>query len=238
MSTNQKEGEISNAHVLQLEIARVVSLFELINQVTRICDQAEEYTSVVVVCRFLDSSKDLKFWPGRVDIQEINRWERAVRRFERLAAVIIAVASGTVSGPALDLLLATDYRIAAEDFWLQIPVNDSQVWPGMAIYRLVNQLGLARSRQLLVGDHEINARKALDIGLIDEINNSTLDAERSAVLKLAPMSSVDFSIRRQLLLEASTTTFEDARGTYLAACDRELRRLRSREEFETRLQDK
>jgi isomerase DpgB len=33
----------------------------------------------------------------------------------------------------------------------------------------------------------------------------------------------ELAIRRQLMLEAMTTTFEDALGTHLAACDRALR---------------
>ncbi|KOG89867.1 enoyl-CoA hydratase, partial [Streptomyces varsoviensis] len=37
------------------------------------------------------------------------------------------------------------------------------------------------------------------------------------------LSGKDLAIRRQLLLDARTTSFEDALGPHLAACDRLLR---------------
>lgn len=225
---NNNAAEIAKAPHLQLDITGGIPLTELTVQVNGICAQAEEQTHAVVVLHFTDSSLDLKEWPGQVGIQDVNRWERAVRRLERLATVVIAVASGATCGPALDLLLASDYRIAEADFRLHMPINQGHVWPGMGIYRLVNQVGVARGRQLLMGVHEITAQRALDLGLIDEISDAMLDTMHAAVLRLGPMSSAELSVRRQLLLEAPTTTFEDALGTYLAACDRELRRLQGR----------
>lgn len=230
MSANRYVEDIAKNHSLRIEIVQGVSLTELTAQLNDICEQAEDRTHGIIILEFPSRPLDLVAWPGRIGIQDVNRWERAVRRLERLAALIIAVASGSTDGPALDLLVATDYRIATPNFRLYIPINDGHVWPGMAIHRLVNQVGVTRGRQLLMGGHEITAQRAFDIGLIDEISDVTLDAVRVAVSRLYPMSSTEISIRRQLLLEATTTTFEDAIGTHLAACDRELRRLRGRDE--------
>jgi isomerase DpgB len=229
INTNQASGE-RNSPLLQLNIAGGIPLSELTVQVNSLCEQAEEHAQAIVVLEFIPTIACIK-WPGEVDIQAVNRWERVVRRLERVPAVMIGVASGVTSGPALDLLLVTDYRITMADFRLYIPINDKQVWPGMAIHRLVNQIGVARTRQLLMGSHEITAQQALNIGLIDEIAETTLTAAISvAILRFGSMSCKEFSIRRQLLLEASTTSFEDALGTNLAACDRELRRLGARKE--------
>jgi isomerase DpgB len=170
-------------------------------------------------------------WPGAVEIQDVNRWERAVRRLERLTAVSIAVGSGTCGGHALDLLLAADYRIATADFRLLLPVNDGHFWPGMAIHRLANQLGVARARQLVLWGHEISARRAVELGLIDEIATEPTDAVQAATLLLGRVSGADLAVRRQLLLEAPATSFEEAIGAHLAACDRELRRVHGRETF-------
>jgi isomerase DpgB len=38
----------------------------------------------------------------------VSKWERGLRRLERLPAVTIAVAEGDCGGPALDALLASD----------------------------------------------------------------------------------------------------------------------------------
>jgi len=44
------------------------------------------------------------------------------------------------------------------------------------------------------------------------------------VLAETAVDGRELSIRRRLLLEAASTSFEDALGAHLAACDRALRR--------------
>ena len=212
--------------LLELTISGNVTLTELTKQMSEICDQAEEKNHAVVMLRFTDNAKQLNQWPGVASIQDINRWERIVRRFERLSAVTLAAASGVVGGPTLDLLLATDYRLVTSDFILHIPVNALQVWPGMTIHRLANQIGVAQSRRFLLGVHEINAQYAIDIDLINEISESLNESIAKAVTKFSPIANAEYALRRQLLLEAPTTSFEEALGVHLAASDRELSRLR------------
>jgi isomerase DpgB len=45
-----------------------------------------------------------------------------------------------------------------------------------------------------------------------------------AIEVVAAAGGADLAIRRQLVLEAANTAFEDALGVHLAACDRALRR--------------
>jgi len=129
-----------------------------------------------------------------------------------------------MTGPALDLLLATDYRIASADFCLLMTLSDDgHVWPGMMMHRLVNQIGLSRSRRLIIGTQQLTAQQALDVGLVDELSHTEQDI-LAAAARLMPISGTEIAVRRQLMFDATTTTFEDAIGTHLAACDRELRR--------------
>ncbi|MFD4588377.1 enoyl-CoA-hydratase DpgB [Streptomyces sp. NPDC058434] len=202
---------------------------ELTAAVTGACDRAEEQADrTVVIVRLPDVPAAARSWPGGpepVDIQQINRWERAVRRMERLPALSIAVAIGACGGPALDLLLVTDYRIGAPDFRLLVPVNDGHFWPGMAVHRLSQQLGAARARQIVLWGDDIDASRAHELGLIDRIETETDDAVHTASVLMGRISDRELAIRRQLLLEAQTLEYDDAVGAHLAACDRELRRL-------------
>jgi isomerase DpgB len=54
-------------------------------------------------------------------------------------------------------------------------------------------------------------------------DNVTSSAEKAMEVAAAAVGA-ELAIRRQLVLEAPATTFEDALGTHLAACDRALRR--------------
>lgn len=216
---------------LQLEVRVGLPLRELDEQVNSFCAHAEGQGADTVIFCLASSELNRGFWPGDVEISDVNKWERTVRRLERLRALTICTASGMMGGPVLDLLLATDYRVVSNDFRLVMPVNDGQIWPGMALHRLANQIGQAWSRRLILGTREITAQGALEIGLVDEIGEISPEIISLLDLRFANLSGAEISIRRQLVLEAQTTTFEDARGTYLAACDRELRRLRSNGEL-------
>ena len=166
-------------------------------------------------------------WPGGADIHQVNRWEKALRRLERVATVTVGMATAECGTAALEVLLALDYRIATGDFRLTAAPDDRLPWPGMAMHRLVNQIGLSRTRQvLLVG--AVPAERALAYGLVDEIADDADDAIRRAVRAFATVPGAELAVRRQLLLEAAASSFEDALGTHLAACDRELRRRRGR----------
>jgi isomerase DpgB len=199
-------------------------LAELTTQLGKVCAVAEDDTANPVVALWLGPAADGRSWPADADVGQINRWERAVRRWERLAAVTVAVAEGPCGGPALDLLLATDHRIVTPDFRLTPPVHDGQFWPGMAMYRLANQIGAVAARRFVLRPGEVDAARAADIGLVDEISEDPREGlRRASVMRGGP----ELAIRRALLLDAPTTSFDDALGSHLAACDRELRRLRA-----------
>lgn len=72
----------------------------------------------------------------------------------------------------------------------------------------------------------MTAPRALEYGLIDETVPDTGEAVRTATVWLGRASAAEVAVRRALLLEAASTLHEDAVGTHLAACARELRRLR------------
>lgn len=127
------------------------------------------------------------------------------------------------------MLLVADVRIATTDLRIALPRNDGRCWPGMALHRLVNQLGAGWSRRIVLGGVELTAERAVAIGLIDEVTDEPQAVLDEALAALRTVSGPELAVRRRLLLEAPDTTFEDALGTHLAACDRELRRVRAGE---------
>jgi isomerase DpgB len=164
--------------------------------------------------------------PGsEASVALVSRWERALRRLERLPATSIAVATGDCGGLALDALLATDYRIAAPSVRLLVPVEAGATWPGMALYRLCHQAGAAAVRAAVLFGAPIEADTALALRLLDEVADHTGSALATAVEMTNSFSGSELAIRRQLMLDAVTVSFEDALGRHLASCDRQLRRI-------------
>jgi isomerase DpgB len=165
-------------------------------------------------------------WASDLPVALVSKWERGLRRLERVPAVTIAVAEGDCGGLALDALLAADYRIMAAGARLIVPVVAGATWPGMALYRLARQAaGTAAVRRAILFGTPVEADAAQAIGVIDEVTgNATIAIER-AMEAAAAARGAELAIRRQLMAEALTTSYEDALGVHLAACDRALRRL-------------
>jgi isomerase DpgB len=194
---------------------------------TRIEDAGAKGLTLVVHIRGVDPADRAEPWPHETAIHLVTRWERALHRLERLPAVVVAVVDeGVTRGPAFDLLLATDYRVAAAEARLELAESAGGAWPGLALYRLTNQLGASAARRLLVRHEALSAARATEVGVIDEVAAGGDDAVarvREVLHTLNGLRGKEFAVRRQLILEAGSTTFDDALGPHLAACDRSLR---------------
>jgi isomerase DpgB len=193
---------------------------EAIADITAVCDAAEDHgTYGRVIVRVTGAPQQP--WPGDLTVALVSKWERALRRLERLPATAIAIASGECGGIALDALLATDYRIADPAVRLRVHVEAGATWPGLGLYRLVRQAGVGAVRRAVLLGRPVDSAEAVRLHLIDEVTDDTAGA-----LAAVPWASgPELAIRRQLMLDAAATDFDDALGVHLAACDRELRRL-------------
>lgn len=196
---------------------------ELLAELGAVCGRAEDGdTSGFVIIRV--SGVPAPEWPSGLSVALVSKWERELRRLERLPAVTIAVAEDDCGGPALDALLTADYRIMPAGARLMMPVVAGATWPGMALYRLARQAaGAAQARRAALFGTPIGAATAQAMGVVDEVADNVTIALEKAMEVAAAARGAELAIRRQLVLEAPTTTFEDALGVHLAACDRALR---------------
>jgi isomerase DpgB len=153
----------------------------------------------------------------------VSKWERVLRRFERLPAATVAVASDECGGVALEALLATDYRIGTTSLRLLMARRALATWPGMALYRMVRQAGSAAARRAVLLGIPVLAADAVAMRLIDELTMDTQTALTAATELAEAIPGPELAIRRQLMDEAPAVSFEEALGAHLAACDRALR---------------
>src|SRR5438128_1486529 len=83
-----------------------------VEELAGLCDRAEDHREPGPVTAHVTGVPPAG-WAKDVTVGLVTRWERVVRRFERLRRVTVAVASGDCAGIALDVLLAADVRIVA-----------------------------------------------------------------------------------------------------------------------------
>jgi isomerase DpgB len=227
---------VTGEHDLRIRIDGGLPLSaEMVTALAAVCELAEDGARGDAVILRVSGVPEAE-WAAGLSVAQVSRWERGLRRLERLPAVTIAVAEGDCGGHALEALLATDYRIMFASGRLLFPVMAGATWPGMALYRLVKQAAsTALTRRAVLFGLPIGAEDALAMGIIDEVAVDEESALAKAVEVATAAEGTELAVRRQLMLEASTTSFEDALGVHLAACDRALRRAaaRSRSGFAT-----
>lgn len=198
---------------------------ELVEATARACDRVEGTEGARLVVRV--GGAPAAAWADDLMVGLVSKWERGLRRLERLPAVTVAVADGDCGGAALDVLLAADLRIATTVTRLLVPVTSgaaSGTWPGMALYRLVNQgSNIAAVRRAVLFGEPIDASQARALHLVDEVTDDVDGALADVAALTAGRSGAELAIRRQLMFDALTTSFEEALGAHLAACDRVLR---------------
>lgn len=204
----------------------------LIGRIDEACGRAEDATGTPMVVVTLHGTGYEGEWPGDVGVHMVNKWERALRRLERLNAVTVAVADGACHGPLLEILLATDYRIAAPDSRFAFPSYAGEAWPGMAMHRLANQLGVARARRLVLFGAELTATEAHAAGLVDAVAADPSEQLDTLADSVRATTGRELAIRRRLLLDATATSFEESLGVHLAACDRALLGARNQDDQE------
>ncbi|WP_316529587.1 enoyl-CoA-hydratase DpgB [Kitasatospora brasiliensis] len=208
--------------VLHVDGRREISA-ELTGAVAGLCDEAES-TGADFATLYVSGAPSGEAVAKVADVAAVTKWERVVRRFERLRLPTLAAASGECGGVALDLLLACDVRIVAPDVRLLLAFHGQGTWPGMAGFRLVQQLGLASARRAVLFGVPITAGEALQRCLVDRVSEDPGRSLAAAVRLLRRLSGPELAIRRQLAFDAQWMSFEDALGPHLAACDRTLRR--------------
>lgn len=198
----------------------------LVASLGSLCDRAEDSAGNAVVTLHVTGA------PAELDadgltVALVSKWERQLRRIERLPVATIATADGDCGGTALDALLTADYRIAARSTRLVLPVQADVAWPGMALYRLAQQAGIAAVRRTVLFGAPLTAADALAAHLVDELADDPARTLAEAAGMAGALAGAELAVRRQLLLSAPGTLFEDALGLHLAACDRTLRLTRA-----------
>ncbi len=83
---------------------------------------------------------------------------------------VIAAVNGICAGGGVELLLATDLRLATAEARFGLPEVKWAVYPfGGATVKLVQQIGYVHAMDLLLSGHLIDATEAASLGLINRI---------------------------------------------------------------------
>jgi 2-oxoglutaroyl-CoA hydrolase len=127
----------------------------------------DSFTAGGNIAGFLDASP----W-------EVSQLARNVAAPERCSKPVIAGLQGYVLGVGLELALACDFRIAADDVQLGLPEVTIGMIPGSGgTQRLARLVGVGRAKDIVMRGRRVGADEALSLGLVTRVvPPSELDA--------------------------------------------------------------
>jgi enoyl-CoA hydratase len=135
------------------------------------------------------------------------------RNIENSRVPLIAAINGFILGGGLELALACDIRIAVENAIFAFPEVGLGIIPGYGgTQRLPRIIGLSSAKKMMYTAERINARQALEIGLIDEITQKDNLMERAMNLatKIATQAPIAVALAKAAVNKGINTDIDTA----------------------------
>ena len=100
----------------------------------------------------------------------VNDGNRVLSRLANLPVPVIAAVHGYAVGGGLEFALACDLRIASEDSSFGLPEITHGWFPGWGgTHRLLNVIGEAKAKEMVLLGERIDAPTAQDLGLVNRV---------------------------------------------------------------------
>ncbi|HYY87554.1 MAG TPA: enoyl-CoA hydratase/isomerase family protein, partial [Chloroflexota bacterium] len=124
--------------------------------------------------RFFSAGADINNFKNSTQEQRVMtvlHAQEVLLKIERTPKVFVAAINGHALGGGLEIALACDFRFAAEgDYRIGLPEVTLGLLPGNGgTQRLTRLVGRARALDMMITNQQINAARALEIGLVERV---------------------------------------------------------------------
>ncbi len=106
---------------------------------------------------------------GEISARWFHEAEFAYRALETMTKPVIAGIHGHCLGGGVQIAIACDVRIAADDSIIGLPASREAFIPGMATWRLPRLIGMGHARNLILSGENIGPEEAYRIGLVNRV---------------------------------------------------------------------
>jgi enoyl-CoA hydratase/carnithine racemase len=144
---------------------------------------------------------------GRVGEAFYRHWIRGLNCLEDMDKLVVGVLHGYCIGGGLQLAVACDVRLCAEDAVLGLGATRHGLIPDGSVLRLARIVGLGRAKELTLLNDHINPTEALAMGLVNwVVPAAELDARLDGIAARAFHASRTATGHAKRLLHASFHT--------------------------------
>ena len=166
--------------------------------------------------KFFSAGADLKRFDHLTPDEARPFAEHFGRAFEALShfsGLSIAAINGYAMGGGLEVALACDLRVAEEGAVMALPEASVGLLPcGGGTQNLTRMVGEAWAKRMILCGEKVGAKKALEIGLVEEIVGSGTGLERAKALAASVATQSPDALRacKQLVQLGRSGFFRDA----------------------------
>jgi enoyl-CoA hydratase/carnithine racemase len=130
----------------------------------------------------------------------IHPFEEALRALDGVAVPVVAAMNGHAFGGGLELALACDLRICSPQAKLGMPpARLGVVYSKTGLQRFTDAIGTARTRELFLTAQPIDASRALDWGLVNELSDDPGARAVELAAQIATLSPVSLRGTKRIL---------------------------------------
>ncbi|MDT3701075.1 MAG: enoyl-CoA hydratase-related protein [Thermincola sp.] len=149
-----------------------------LDEIHHVLDEAEKNEEVKVVV----VAGNEKFFSAGADITEVNKvdgsfsgyafsrkYQECFGRFEKLSKMVVAAVRGYALGGGCELMIACDFRIAAEDAKIGLSeVNIGAIPAGGGTVKLPLLINPLKAKEILCHGKPITGKEAAELGLVNK----------------------------------------------------------------------
>ena len=214
-----EKGEVSTLTINRPTALNALNI-EVLDDVLRVIRDVRHDASIRVL--IITGAGDRAFVAG-ADIAAMSKMEvtdglnfgwvghRLMQAIEELPIPVIAAVNGFALGGGTELALACDLIVASEKARFGQPEINLGLIPGFGgTQRLPQRIGLMKARELIMTGDMIDAKTALELGLVNQVvaGEQLMDAARALAGKLVSKSA--FALRQaKSALRAAATSNQD-----------------------------
>jgi len=141
---------------------------------------------------------------GRIGEAFYRHWIRGLNCLEDMDKLVVGVLHGYSIGGGLQLAVACDLRLAADDAVLGLGATRHGLIPDGSILRLARIIGLGRAKELTLLNDQIGPEAALAMGLVNwVVPAAQIDAKLGEIVEKAFHASRTATGHAKRLLHAS-----------------------------------
>ncbi len=154
---------------------------------------------------------------GEIDVGYHPVFERALRRFETMDALVLCLIHGYALGGGLQLALACDIRVCTPSAEIGLPAINESLIPGLATMRLARYIGMGRAKRMVLLGETVDGEEAQRIGLVDHLVDADTprDAFEDYIDRYMDANSAGARLSKQAMAGAFDLDYEAFLERYL-----------------------